>query len=128
MAGLSWLNTGGDTMATTSVVTPAARTGPQRGPAVGVFVAVVALWLAFAVTLIADPGRLDDLWGAIQGLWLPVRAVVWLVFLPWVGALWVWQWPWPLALRLLVVSGLGLATLVAFYPRAGVGAGPAAGR
>jgi hypothetical protein len=81
------------------------------------FAAVLLLWIAFGVTLAANPGGLSALWGTIQGLWLPIRAAVWLFFLPWVLGLWAWQSDWSIWLRLALVSGLVAATVAAFYPR-----------
>jgi hypothetical protein len=83
------------------------------------FATVIVLWLAFGVSLAADPGGLRDLWGTIQGLWLPIRAAVWLFFLPWMLALWAWHSDWSLWLRLAIALGLAVATLGAFYPRKG---------
>jgi hypothetical protein len=80
------------------------------------FATIVAIWLAFGVALVGDPGGLVALWGTIQGLWLPLRASVWLFFLPWVLGLWAWQSDWSIWLRLAVVAGLAAATIAAFYP------------
>jgi hypothetical protein len=83
------------------------------------FAAVLLLWIAFGVTLAANPEGLSALWGTIQGLWLPIRAAVWLCFLPSVLGLWAWQADWSIWLRLAAVSGLAVATVAAFYPRKG---------
>jgi hypothetical protein len=81
------------------------------------FAAILVLWLAFGVSLVADSGGLNELWGRIQGMWLPIRAIVWLFFLPWMLALWAWQADWSLWVRLAIVCGLAVATIAAFYPR-----------
>ena len=81
------------------------------------FAVVAALWLAFAAALIASPGTLDALYRAVGDLWLPLRALVWLLFLPWMLGLWAWESGWALWLRLPVVAGLAVATLGAFFPR-----------
>jgi len=80
------------------------------------FAAVLLLWIAFAVTLVADPEELAELWERIQALWLPIRAVMWLFFLPWILGLWVWLADWLLLLRLAVVSCLAVGTVGLFYP------------
>jgi hypothetical protein len=78
---------------------------------------VVGLWLAFGVTLLIDSGRVDALWDRLRDWPLVVEGVVWLLFLPWVVAIWVWQSGWPLVARLAVDAGLAVATLFAFLPR-----------
>jgi hypothetical protein len=81
------------------------------------FALVLILWCAFGAALAMQPAALRDLWGTVAGLWLPIRAVVWLLFLPWMLGLWAWQSDWALLLRLGVVGGLAVATVAAFYPR-----------
>ena len=93
------------------------QTGRLPVPPGIAFATVVVLWLALGMALIADPMGLVDLWSAIEGAWLPVRAMVWLFFLPWVLALWAWQSDWTLWLRLAAMGGLALVTVTAFYPR-----------
>lgn len=104
-------------MATTGAAARVIATRQRHWQAIGVFAVVLTLWAAFGALLVVAPGQLDDLWHATRGLWLPIQALAWLVFLPWVLALWIWQASWPLALRLVLVSGLGIATIVIFYPR-----------
>jgi branched-subunit amino acid transport protein len=84
---------------------------------VGAFVVFAVLWAAFAAALIWSQGSLDQTWEWIRGLPLIVQGVVWLLFLPVVAGLWVWETTWPLVARLMVVAGLGFATLYAFFPR-----------
>lgn len=81
------------------------------------FAAVLVLWLAFGVMLAARPDGLRELWDIIQDLWLPIRVVVWLAFLPWVLGLWAWQADWSIWLRLAAVLSLAVATAVTFFPR-----------
>jgi hypothetical protein len=75
------------------------------------------LWLTFGALLVANPDRLDSYWHTLRSVWLPRQALVWLLCLPWALALWVWQLAWPVAFRLLVIIGLGVATIFAFFPR-----------
>ena len=82
-----------------------------------VFPIVVILWVAFGAALAFDRGALDSAWHWLRGLWLPLQAVVWVLLLPWTLGLWAWQTSWPLLLRLLLVAGLALANIYAFYPR-----------
>jgi hypothetical protein len=82
-----------------------------------VFPVVAILWLAIGAALAFDRGALAGAWQGLRGLWPPLQAVVWVLLLPWVLALWAWQAAWPLPLRLLLVAGLALASLYAFAPR-----------
>ena len=43
--------------------------------------------------------------------------MVWLLFLPVVGGLWVWETTWPLFLRLVIVLGLGAWNILVFLPQ-----------
>jgi hypothetical protein len=81
------------------------------------FAAVLVLWIAFGVTVAANPAGLGELRERIEGLWLPLQVVVWLVFLPWMLALRTWQADWAIWLRLGIVTGLAVATVAAFLPR-----------
>ncbi len=52
---------------------------------------------------------------------MPIKGFVWLLTLPVMVGLGVWEgaWrtrSWPVIVRLLVVAGLALATLNAFFP------------
>ena len=89
---------------------------------VAAFTMLAALWLAFAVGLVASRSRLDATWHGVGALPLPLKGLVWLLTLPVLVALGVWEgaWrtrSWPVIVRLLVVTGLALATLNAFFPR-----------
>jgi hypothetical protein len=86
------------------------------------FTILAALWLAFATALVASRSSLDATWRGVGALPLPVKGLVWLLTLPLVVALAVWEgaWrtrSWPVIVRLLVVAGLAVATLNAFFPR-----------
>ena len=86
------------------------------------FTILAALWLAFAVALVASRSSLDATWRGVGALPLPVKGVVWLLTLPLMIGLGIWEgaWrtrSWPVVVRLLVVAGLALATLNAFLPR-----------
>jgi hypothetical protein len=81
------------------------------------FTILAALWFAFALAFVArrDVARRRCVAAAGQG-------VVWLLTLPVMVGLAVWEgaWrtrSWPVIVRLLVVAGLALATLNAFFPR-----------
>jgi hypothetical protein len=85
----------------------------------GVLLLIFAgLWVAFAAGLIFSQGSLDQAWLWIRSLPILLQAVVWLLFLPVVGGLWVWETTWPLLLRLVVVAGLGAWNILVFLPRA----------
>lgn len=81
-----------------------------------VFVASLAISLAFAYYLMTEPARLDQVWEWSRSLPLVVQGLVWLLFLPWMGALWVWTSPWMLAARFTVVGGTLLFTNWLMFP------------
>jgi hypothetical protein len=86
------------------------------------FTILAALWLGFAVAFVASRSSLDATWHGVGALPLPIKGFVWLLTLPVMVGLGVWEgaWrtrPWPVIVRLLVVAGLALATLNAFFPR-----------
>jgi hypothetical protein len=85
------------------------------------FTVLAVLWLAFAVALLASRSSLDATWGGVRALPLPIKGCVWLLTLPVMVGLGVWEgaWrtrSWPVIVRLLVVAGLAVATLNAFFP------------
>jgi len=71
-----------------------------------VFAAFIVIgWFVFAYFAFAVPGGLLGAWASVRALPLVVQLVVWLLFLPWMLALWVFQTGWPLWLRVLLVLG-----------------------
>ena len=84
---------------------------------ISAFIGLGALWLGFGAALILNRALLDTVWQALRGLPLVFQVVVWLLVLPVTAGLWIWEMPWPIGLRLILVAGLGMATLYAFFPR-----------
>lgn len=82
-----------------------------------VLVVFAVIWAGFAAGLLWNPRALDAAWAWIGSLPIIVQGIVWLLFLPIVGALWVWETAWPLAVRLVLVAGLAGWSLVIFIPR-----------
>lgn len=89
----------------------------------GVLFAVFAvLWVGFIAALVVSHGSLDQAWDTLRS-WPPaIQAVVWLLFLPVVGGLWVWETAWPFLTRIIVVLALAWFNLIVLLPKA---AGPA---
>jgi hypothetical protein len=81
------------------------------------FVLFAALWVAFFAAVVADPAMLESARRAIDGLPLLVQAVVWLLFLPLMAALWVWTTDWPFMVRVVLVVGIAGWNLVVFLAR-----------
>lgn len=94
----------------TSVIPVLVRTGV-------LFVAFVALWVAFLVALVANPAALDAAWHAIGSLPLIGQAVAWLLFLPLMAGLWTWATDWPLLVRVLLIAGIAGWNVLTFLPR-----------
>jgi len=55
------------------------------------FVVSVLATLAFGYALTADRSRLTEAWAWTRRRPLIVQGVLWLVFLPWMAALWAWR-------------------------------------
>jgi hypothetical protein len=51
----------------------------------------VGIWAAFAWALVWRPAVLDRAWRAVRDLPLPVEALAWIAFLPWMSGLAVWE-------------------------------------
>lgn len=101
-----------------SGTTPARTESGQPNAPINVvaFMIFTGIWLAFGVALIASQSTLDVVWAALHGFPLLVQGLAWLLLLPVVAGLWIWQQEWGLWMRLLLIGGLAVANLVAFYP------------
>lgn len=84
---------------------------------IGAFIVLGVLWLGFGAALALNQTALDTVWQALRGLPLVAQVLVWLLVLPVTAGLWIWEMPWPAWLRLILVAGLGVATLFVFFPR-----------
>ena len=83
----------------------------------GSFAILTLSWLGFGAALLFDQALLDTVWQLFRGLPLVAQIVLGLVLLPLVLGLWIWQTPWPLWIRVILVIGLGFATIYTFFPR-----------
>lgn len=81
------------------------------------FLALTLLWVGFAGALLFHPGTLDAVWQSFRGLPVFLQVIIGLLVLPIVLGLWIWESPWPTWLRLVLVIGLGAATIYTFFPR-----------
>jgi hypothetical protein len=84
---------------------------------IGSFAILSLLWLGFAAALVFNQAVLDTIWQSLRGMPMLIQVVIWLLVLPVALGLWIWQMPWPLWIRLLLVIGLGWATLYTFFPK-----------
>jgi hypothetical protein len=96
--------------------TPAQAAGGSTMLVSGIMFGISALvTLAFGYALIADPSRLTGAWVCVRTLPLVIQIVLWLILLPWMGALRVWTLPLALWVRVLVVVViLGVAEYLLF--------------
>lgn len=74
-------------------------------------------WLAFGAAIVFNQSWLDTLWQAFRGLPMIVQVLVGLLFPPVVLGLWIWESDLPFVLRLILVVGLGIATIYTFFPK-----------
>lgn len=80
-----------------------------------VFTAGLVVTAMFGYYLATEPARLNELWEWVRSLNILVQGVVWVLFLPWMVALWIWVLPLGLPIRLLgVISMLGFTTWLLF--------------
>lgn len=75
------------------------------------------LWLGFGYALIFNQTVLDTIWQFFRGMPVAVQAIVGFLTLPVVLGLWIWESSWPLWIRLILVIGLGFATIYTFFPK-----------
>lgn len=81
------------------------------------FAILTILWIGFGAALIFNQALLDSTWQFFRGMPVVIQAVVGLLVLPVAAGLWIWESSWPLWLRLILVIGLGWATIYTFFPK-----------
>ena len=75
------------------------------------------LWLAFGAALLFNQPILDTLWQSFRGMPVALQVMIGFLILPIVLGLWIWESSLPLWLRLILVLGLGFATIYTFFPK-----------
>ena len=83
----------------------------------GSFAILGILWLGFGGALLFNQALLSTVWQTFRGLPVVMQVILGLLLLPLVLGLWIWQAPWPLWIRLVLVAGLGWATIYTFLPK-----------
>jgi hypothetical protein len=83
----------------------------------GSFGILSILWLGFGAALLFNQALLDSTWHLFRSLPLVLQGVFGFLLLPVVLGLWIWETSWPLWTRLILVIGLGWATLYTFFPK-----------
>ncbi|MDI6901730.1 MAG: hypothetical protein QMC79_08575 [Anaerosomatales bacterium] len=82
---------------------------------ISVFAMSLAATALFGYYLVTEPTRLTEVWEWTRSLNILVQGVIWLLFLPWMLALWFWTMPLSLPIRLVLVIGtLGFTTWLVF--------------
>ncbi len=84
---------------------------------IGSFAILTILWLGFGAALIFNQAILDTIWQIFRSLPLWAQIIVGLLLLPLILGLWIWETPWPLWIRLILVIGLGFATIYTFFSK-----------
>lgn len=85
----------------------------------GILFALFAIaWIAFGTALIASQGSLDAAWQFVRDLPLILQALVWILFLPVLGGLWIWEGAWPVVVKLTLIAGVAGWNLMVLLPRA----------
>lgn len=83
----------------------AGQTASEAAWSIFMFALSIGITAAFGYYLATEPGRLVELWEWTRSLPLLVRGLIWLLFLPWMVALWIWVMPWALPIRIVLVVG-----------------------
>lgn len=83
----------------------------------GSFAILGLLWLGFGAALLFNQAILENIWQSFRAFPMIAQLGIGLLLLPLVAGLWIWQTPWPLWLRLILVVGLGIATVYTFFPK-----------
>lgn len=94
----------------------AGQTASEAAWSISVFVLSVVVTGAFCYYLVTEPTRLTEVWEWTRSLNIFVQGVIWLLFLPWMFALWMWTMPWAMPLRLLLVAGTLVFTAWLLFP------------
>jgi len=86
---------------------------------ISAFAILTILWLGFGAALVFNQGLLDTVWQSFRGMPIAIQVIVGLLVLPIVLGLWIWETSWPIWIRLILVLGLGFATIYTFFPKQG---------
>lgn len=70
----------------------------------------------FGYYLFTQPERLVELWHWTRSLNIFVQGVIWVIFLPWMVALWIWSTSWALPIRLVLVVAVFVWMTWMLYP------------
>ena len=84
---------------------------------ISAFAILGILWLGFGASLIFNQALLDTVWQFFRGMPFALQVIVGFLVLPVALGLWIWESSWPLWIRLILVLGLGFATIYTFFPK-----------
>ncbi|MDZ4170234.1 MAG: hypothetical protein U1E26_11370 [Coriobacteriia bacterium] len=94
----------------------AGQTAGEAAWSISMFVLSLVVTGAFGYLLVTDPGRLNEAWAWTRSLPLILQGLIWLLFLPWMIALWIWTLPWAMPVRLVLVVGVLAWTTWLLFP------------
>jgi len=84
---------------------------------ISAFAVLSILWLGFGAALVFNQALLDTVWQFFRAMPFAIQLVVGFLVLPIMLGLWIWESSWPLWIRLILVIGLGFATIYTFFPK-----------
>ena len=84
---------------------------------ISAFAILTILWLGFGYALAFNQTILDTAWQSFRGKPFVIQLIVGFLILPLILGLWIWESSWPLWIRLILVIGLGFATIYTFFPK-----------
>jgi len=83
----------------------AGQTAGEAAWSIFMFVLSIGITAAFGYYLVADPSRLTAVWEWTRSLNIFLQLLIWLLFLPWMAALWIFVQPWAAPIRIVLVVG-----------------------
>ena len=93
----------------------AGQTASEAAFSIAVFVLSLGITAAFGYYLLTEPTLLAEVFAWTRSLNIFVQLGIWLLFLPWMIALWMWTLPWAAPIRVvLVVAALAWTNWLLF--------------
>lgn len=70
----------------------------------------------FCYYLIMQPARLVEIWEWSRSLNILLQGVLWVIFLPWMAALWIYSTSWALPIKLVLIVAVFVWMTWMLYP------------
>jgi hypothetical protein len=81
------------------------------------FIVLTILWVGFYIAMLANPGLLNAIWYTYRSYPFLIQVLAGILLLPLTLGLWVWESGWSFWTKIILVVGMGIATIYLFFPR-----------